>query len=298
MSLSRRFLLAAAAFVAAPLALAGCTSLQTLNTVNSLTPGDGAASREATDIAFGSDPRQKLDIYKPEGITPGSAAKVPVIVFFYGGSWNSGRRQDYAFAGRALAAQGFVVVVPDYRLVPQVRFPAFVEDAAAAIAWTRANIGKHGGDPDRIGVAGHSAGAHIAMLVALDPRWLAAAGAPGAIKAAVGLAGPYDFFPFAPGGAAEAALGGQLDPRITQPISFASAKSPPVLLLNGADDTTVYPVNAEHLAAALKAAGASADYTIYPAIGHIGIILAISKPFRGKAPALADTAAFMHRHLG
>lgn len=293
MPLTRRFLLAAAAFVAAPLALGGCSSLGTLNTVNNLTPGDGGSNREASDIGFGSDPRQKLDIYKPENV-----ANAPVVVFLYGGSWNSGRRQDYAFAGRALAAQGFVVVIPDYRLVPQFRFPAFVEDAAAAIAWTKANIAKYGGNPEKIGVSGHSAGAHIALLVALDPRWLAAAGAPGAVKAAVGLAGPYDFYPFEPGGAAEAALGGQPDPRITQPINFASAKAPPALLLNGADDSTVYPRNAERLAAALQAVGAGGEYTIYPGIGHIGILLALSKPFRGKAPVLSDTAAFFHRHIG
>lgn len=292
MPFTRRLMLAASALIVTPLALAGCSSLGTLNTVNNLTPGDGGTSREATDIAFGSDPRQMLDIYKPE-----NASGAPVIVFFYGGSWNSGRRQDYAFAARALAAQGFVVVVPDYRLVPQVRFPAFVEDGGAAVAWTAANIARHGGDPARIGVAGHSAGAYIALMLALDVRLLKAAGAPGAIKAAVGLAGPYDFLPFVPGGAADMALGGQPDPNATQPIAFASGTAPPVLLLNGDEDTTVLPRNATRLADALKARGASAEARIYPGIGHIGIILAISKPFRGKAPALADTTAFFKRTL-
>lgn len=278
--------------IAAAFSLAGCSSLGALNGVNNLTPGDSGIAREATDVAFGTDPRQKLDIYTPE-----KAANAPVIVFFYGGSWNSGRRQDYAFAARALAARGFVVVVPDYRLVPQVRFPAFVEDGAAAVAWTRANIAKHGGNPDAIGVAGHSAGAYIAAMVALDPRWLAAAGAPGAVKAVVGLAGPYDFLPFVPGGAADLALGGHPDLAATQPISFARADAPPMLLLNGAEDSTVYPRNAERLAAALTGVGATAEPRIYPDIGHIGILLAISKPFRGKAPALADTTEFFHRHL-
>ena len=273
--------------------LAGCSSLGTLNTVNSLTPGDGGTDRVASDIAYGSDPRQRLDIYKPDG-----AGKAPVIVFFYGGSWNSGRRQDYAFAARALAAQGFVVVVPDYRLAPDVHFPAFVEDGAAAVAWTRAHIADEGGDPAHIGVSGHSAGAYIALMLALDPQWLAKAGVPGAIKAAVGLAGPYDFLPFVPGGAADVALGGPGDLAPTQPIRFARADAPPVLLLNGAGDTTVLPRNATNLAAALTAKGAVAAARIYPEIGHIGILLAISKPFRGKAPALADSAGFFHKHLG
>lgn len=293
MPITRRLLLAVTALIVAPLAIAGCSSLGTLNAVNSLTPGDGGTDRVAVDIAFGSDPRQKLDIYTPAG-----TAKAPVIVFFYGGSWSSGRRQDYAFAARALAAQGFVVVVPDYRLVPQVKFPAFVEDGAAAVAWARAHIADHGGDPARIGVAGHSAGAYIALMLALDPQWLAKAGAPGAIKAAVGLAGPYDFLPFVPGGAADLALGGPGDLAPTQPIGFARADAPPVLLLNGAEDTTVLPRNATNLAAALTAKGAIAETRIYPDIGHIGILLAVSKPFRSKAPALADSAGFLHKQLG
>jgi acetyl esterase/lipase len=293
MPITRRLLLAVTALIVAPLSIAGCSSLGTLNAVNNLTPGDGGTDRVAVDIAFGSDPRQKLDVYTPAG-----TAKAPVVVFFYGGSWSSGRRQDYAFAARALAAQGFVVVVPDYRLVPQVKFPAFVEDGAAAIAWARAHVADHGGDPARIGVAGHSAGAYIALMLALDPQWLAKAGAPGAIKAAVGLAGPYDFLPFVPGGAADLALGGPGDLTPTQPIGFARADAPPVLLLNGAEDTTVLPRNATNLAAALTAKGAIAETRIYPDIGHIGILLAVSKPFRGKAPALADSAGFLHKQLG
>jgi acetyl esterase/lipase len=249
----------------------------------------------ASNIAFGSDPRQRLDIYAPAAAGSG---KAPVVIFFYGGSWNSGRRQDYVFAARALAAQGFIVVVPDYRLVPQVKFPAFVQDGAAAVAWTVANIARYGGDTARIGVSGHSAGAYIALMLALDGRWLQAAGASGAVKAAVGLAGPYDFLPFVPGGAADKALGGQPDPAATQPISFASSAAPPVLLLNGSDDTTVLPRNATQLAAMLKSKGASAEARLYPDIGHIGIVLAISKPFRGKAPVLTDTTAFFKRTLG
>lgn len=272
--------------------LPGCSRLSLLNGVNDVTPGDGGTERVATGVAFGSDPRQKLDIYSPAG-----ARNAPVVIFFYGGSWQTGQRADYAFAARALAARGFVAVVPDYRLVPAVRYPAFVEDGAAATAWAAANIARHGGDPARIGVAGHSAGGYIALMLALDQRWLAAAGAPGAVKAAVGLAGPYDFAPFEPGGAAAAAFGHEPDAGMTQPITHARADAPPVLLLTGDADDTVRPRNAIALAAALTAKGAAAETRVYPGVGHIGIILAVSKPFRGKAPALADTADFFDRHL-
>lgn len=288
MNLVRRRLLAGG--VAATTLLGGCSRLDALNGLNAVTPGDGDTSRIAADIAFGDDPRQQLDIYAPVG-----RSGLPVIVFFYGGSWASGARGDYGFAARALAAQGFVVVVPDYRLVPQVRFPAFVEDGALAVAWVARNIARHGGDPARLALCGHSAGAHIAMLLALDRQWLAAT--PDVVKAVVTLAGPFDFAPFVPGGAAQAALGGAPDIAMTQPIHFARKDSAPMLLLTGDADTTVQPRNSRVLAERTMALGGHAELIEYPGIGHIGIVLALAKPFRGKAPVLADTARFLDRYL-
>ncbi len=272
--------------------LAGCTSLGTLKTLNSLTPGDGGTVKLVSGAAFGADPLQTLDVYAPR-----NASKARVLVFFYGGSWRFGSRKDYGFVAHAFASRGFVVVLPDYRKSPPVPFPGFVEDGAAAVAWTRANIAKYGGDPARIAVAGHSAGAHIAAMVALDPKYLKAAGAPGAVKALVGFAGPYDFYPFDPGGSAERAFGRPADPAATQPITFVRADAPPSLLLTGTLDDVVRPRNAVALAAALTAKGASAQVIQYPGIGHVGLVLSLSKPFRGKAPALADSIAFLDRTL-
>jgi acetyl esterase/lipase len=272
------------------LPLAGCTTFDALNGLNAVTPGDGETRQVAKDVFFGSDPRQALDVYAPQ-----TAGLHPVVVFFYGGSWASGQRQDYGFAARALAARGFVVVVPDYRLVPAFAFPAFVEDGAAAVRWAVANINKYGGDPARIAVMGHSAGGYIALMLAMDRRWL---GEASPIKAAVGLAGPYDFLPFEPNGASDRAFGHVKDLKSTQPISFVGAGRPPVLLLQGLDDDTVYPHNARNLAAALATAGSEAEVKLYDGLGHIGIILALSKPFRGKAPVLADTVAFLQLKLG
>lgn len=273
--------------------LAACNNLTTLNRLNALTPGDGGVVRRVEGAAYGSDPRQRLDVYAPER----AAGSLPVVVFFYGGGWNSGDRGGYEFAARAIAARGFVVVVPDYRLVPAVRFPAFVDDAAAAIRWTADHVAASGGDPARIAVAGHSAGAHIALLVTLDRHYLAAAGAPGAIKAAVGLAGPYDFLPFDAKSAIDA-FGRAPDPLATQPIHFVRADAPPVLLLTGDADDTVRPRNTAALAAALRHAGAPVETRVYRGVGHIGILLALSKPFRGKAEALDDMTRFLHAKLG
>lgn len=284
--MSRRSLLSLTALSALA---AACSPLGALNGVNRLTPGDGGVKRIVTGAAFGSDARQRLDVWAPEN----AAANLPVIVFFYGGSWNSGDREGYGFAARALAARGFLVVVPDYRLVPRARWPAFVQDGAAAIKWVAANIAGHGGDLARIGVMGHSAGAHIALLLSLDRRW----GVADDIKAAVGLAGPYDFRPFEPGGAAEAALGSAPDLADTQPIHFARPDAPPLLLLHGDEDTTVKPRNSVVLAKAITDLGGRATTTLYPGIGHIGILLALSKPFRGKAPVLTDASNFLLAQL-
>lgn len=271
---------------------AACSPLGTLNGLNNIAPGDRGAARVARGVAFGADPRQRLDIYAPAT----GVARSPVLVFFYGGSWASGYRQGYAFAAKAFAARGYTVVVPDYRLVPDVHFPAFVEDGAAAIAWTFANIAGHGADPAHLSLIGHSAGAYIAMMLALDTRWLKAAGAdPARVRAAVGLAGPYDFYPFAVG-ATRAAFGKVPDGRATQPVNFAHPDAPPVLLAYGEDDRLVLPKNSLALAGALENVGAPVTVKAYPDVGHVGLVTALSKPFRSRAPVLADTLEFLEAH--
>ena len=271
--------------------LAACSPPALLDGLDRVSPGEGGA-RVASGIAFGAH-GQRLDVWAPDR---DSTARRPVVIFYYGGGWVKGARAEYGFAARAYAARGFVVVVPDYRKVPDVRFPAFVEDAADAVRWTQDNIAAHGGSPDRIALAGHSAGAYAAAMLALDRRWLDRAGArPGIVKAAIGLAGPYDFFPFT--GRAVDALGQWPRPSETQPIAFARADAPPLMLVTGTDDTTVRPKNARNLAAALKAVGAPVDLKEYAGQGHEDVVMALSRPFRGKAPVLDDSVAFLNNRL-
>jgi len=270
--------------------LAACSGPGLLDTLDRVTPGAGA-TKVAAAVAFGKH-AQALDVWRRG---PADPARAPVIVFFYGGGWTDGTRGEYGWAGRALASQGFVVVVPDYRKVPEVRFPAFVEDGADAVRWTRDNIARFGGDPDRIAVVGHSAGAYTVAMLALDRQWLAKAGAPGSIKAAVGLSGPYDFYPFT--GAAIAAMGDWPRPAETQPTTYARADAPPMLLVTGTADTIVRPANARNLAARLTSLGASIELKEYPGQGHADIVMALSLPFRGKSPALEDTVRFLNARL-
>ena len=256
--------------------------------------GGRSATRVATAVPFGTH-GQTLDVWAPAGA---GSAKRPVLIFWYGGGWVKGDRDAYAFAGRAFAKAGFVVVIPDYRKVPQVRFPAFLVDGAEAVAWTRDHAAGLGGDPGRIAFAGHSAGAYTAVMLALDSQWLKAAGVdPAIVKASVGLSGPYDFYPFDKKRSIDA-MSRWPRPLETQPIQYARADAPPLLLVTSTADTEVRPKNAINLAAKLRSLGAPVELKNYKGLTHEEVVMALSKPFRDKAPVLADTVAFLHRVQG
>jgi acetyl esterase/lipase len=261
-------------------------TLDPLGSFNALMPKDWASRRVAQGVAYGTGERLKLDVYAPRSA---ASSPRPVIVFFYGGSWNSGRRQGYAFAARALAARGFVVVVPDYRLVPEARYPEFLRDCAAAVRWARRRSRDWGGDGERIVLAGHSAGAYNAAMLALDPGLLGADRA--AVRGFVGLAGPYDFLPL-DDPATIAAFGAWPSLAETQPVGHAGAGAPPALLLHGDADSRVMPRHSRKLARLLKASGSEVRLKLYPGLGHVGILAAVAVPFRSRAPVLADVAEF------
>lgn len=256
--------------------------------LNALVPRHGY--KRHSDIPYGDGPRHMLDLYVPKGLKD----PAPVIVFFYGGTWQSGDREDYLFAAEGLAAEGFVVAVPDYRLWPEVRFPAFVEDGAAALAWVLSRVGEFGGDPSRVHVMGHSAGAHIAAMLALDPRYLSAHGQDRArLAGLIGLAGPYDFLPIT--GAIPRLVfdAGRADLWPSQPVNFASAEAPPAFLASGETDDTVRPRNTLSLGRRLEEAGARVVTRLYPRTGHVGIVLALARVVPRRPPVLSDIAAFV-----
>ncbi len=271
---------------------AACSPLGMLNAVG---PRDGGVRRVARDLSYGDDPRQRFDIYAP--VTATTASPAPVIVFFYGGGWDSGSKDVYGWAAQALAAKGFVVAVPDYRLVPQVLFPVFIQDAAAATARVAEVVGQYGGDPDRLGVIGHSAGAHLAMMITLDRRYMQAVGRPDLIKAAAGLAGPYDFLPFDVPSSINA-FGQAPDPEQTQPLHFARADAPPLWLGHGTADVIVHDEDTILLEARMRELGGRCEAKLYPGLRHEDLIATFSPLFRKKAPVLADVSDFFHRTLG
>ena len=271
---------------------AACSPLGLLNAVG---PRDGGVRRVARDLEYGSNARQRFDLYAPSAAAP--AQPLPVLVFFYGGGWDSGSKDVYGWAAQALAARGFVVAVADYRLVPEVLFPGFIEDAAAATARVAEVAAEYGGDPNRLGVIGHSAGAHLAMMITLDRRYMTAVGKPDLIKAAAGLAGPYDFLPFdVP--ASVNAFGQAPDPEQTQPLHFARADAPPLWLGHGTADTVVHDEDTVLLEARMRELGGRCEAKLYPGLSHEDLIATFSPLFRKKAPVLADVTAFLHRALG
>ena len=270
----------------------GCTAL---TVYNDIVPQDRAEEVVKSDIPYGSERRQKLDIYLPAKTVPGR----DVIVFFYGGSWKLGRKEELSFVANALSKRGYVVVVPDYRLVPQVRYPDFVKDTAKAVAWTYRNIANYGGNPRRIFVSGHSAGAYNAVMVSLAPEFLGGEGlSPSIIRGTIGVSGPYDFLPFQYLALHRAFDSAAPDLASTQPINRAgdSRGTPPMLLLAGEGETMVPPKNARSLAAALKKAGKSVQVKFYPGARHLDMLFAFSKPGRDKAAVLDDMVAWIARH--
>ena len=290
--MTRRGLFAPALGAVVASLAAACSPLGMLNTLG---PRDRGVRRVARDVEYGPDPRQRFDTYAPDGASP--TVPLPVLVFFYGGGWDSGSKDLYGWAAQALAAQGFVVAVPDYRLVPEVVFPVFIEDAAAATARVAEVVSTHGGDPARLAVIGHSAGAHLAMMITLDRRYMQAAGKPDLIRAAAGLAGPYDFLPFDVASSINA-FGQAPDPVQTQPLHFARADAPPLWLGHGTADVIVHDEDTVLLEARMRELGGRCEAKLYPGLSHEDLIATFSPLFRKKAPVLSDVSAFLHRNLG
>ena len=239
-----------------------------------------------TDRPYGNLARQKLDIYTP--IT--SDRTKPVVIFFYGGNWQTGAKSDYLFVGEALTSRGFIVVIPDYRLYPEVRYPAFLEDGATAVSWTLRYVEEIGGDPARVHLMGYSAGAYIAAMLALDKRWLG--GDRERLHSVVGLAGPYDFLPLTDP-MLQQVFGTEPDRALTQPITFADGSASPFLLVSGLDDMTVRPANSMHLAARIREHSGIAEEKYYGGVGHVPLVAAIAAPLRFIAPTLDDITAFL-----
>lgn len=239
------------------------------------------------DLPFGRHDRQKLDVYHERRV-PRAA---PVVVFIYPGRWKYGSRRDYLLIGNALARRGWVVVIPDYRLYPDVRYPAWVNDGAAAVRWTRDSIARFGGDPSRIIVIGHSAGAHTVTMLALDEHFLRDAGVPAsAVRGFVSIAGPVETVWTDPD--VQDLMGPSEGWAATYPKTFIGGDEPPLLLLHGAGDDVVSASNSTRLAQRILASGGCARAIVYPRIGHVKIALDLA--VSPRSAVMRDVIAFIN----
>lgn len=268
------------------------TGPKQLDMANNIFPGDSNAEIIVENEVFDDEFGLGLNIWAPK---EASKKPLPVVVFIYGGGWRAGSKDEYAFAGRALANRGYIAVLPDYRLFPDTKFPGFLQDSAKAVAWVRDNIQESGGDPDRIFLSGQSAGAYNVTMLALDRQWLGREGkTPDFIKGVAALAGPADFYPFS-SETTKQSFGDYPKPELTQPIHFVRADAPPLWLSTGVDDTQVEPRNSRTLRDKIQAVGGKVEYVEYPDMDHLEIMMAIAKPFRHKGPVLDDMIAFFEQ---
>jgi acetyl esterase/lipase len=287
-----------AARVALPViasALSACSAI-TFGIANA--PAAFGPFERKADIAYGADARQKLDVYVPKPSADGASASVPVaagrpvVIFWYGGSWQRGSKSDYRFVGAALADRGYITVLPDYRLYPEVKFPDFLDDAAHAVAWVQQHAPEFGGDPHRIVLMGHSAGAHTAAYLAFNHEFLARRGArPEWIAGLVGLSGPYVLAPNTRTlNRIFAAPWGESD---WQPVRFVDANAPPTFIAHGLDDDVVSVAQAEKLRDVLESKGVRVQMELYANTGHAATVAGFSKAARGSAPTLDQAVAFL-----
>jgi acetyl esterase/lipase len=283
-AISRRRVLAGLA----GLATAACTQVAF---IAANVPASFGAYRRQANIAYGAGSQHRLDVYVPD---KPSVAPRPLVIFWHGGRWRWGDKAEYRFVGAALAELDCVTIVPNYRHYPSVKMAGFMDDAARAALWAQVHGGDFNADPKRLFVMGHSAGAHMAALLALDQRFFAATGQPAPpIAGIIGLSGPYDFLPL-------------LEPDVqdmfgpperyaeSQPINFVRADAPPMLLIHGLEDTTVWPKNSRNLASASSARGAAVTLKLYPKLMHADTVAALSAPARRRAPTLSDIDAFVN----
>jgi acetyl esterase/lipase len=271
------------ATLASFLALAGCSPARLLNLT--ISTRDILIDR---DLPYGDGPQRRLDVYRPRAAT---AEPAPTVVFIHGGRWQAGAKGDFLFVGQALASAGLVTVIPDYRHWPDVTWRELIDDAEAATRWAAAESPRFGGDPARLFLAGHSSGAHTAAMLAVDPARLADVRP--SLRGLIGIAGPYDFLP-----ARDAdirAMFAGVDPALAQPVGVAGPGAPPTLLLHGLGDEVVRPRNSEVLATRLRALGTPAEVRLYPNVGHIDIVGALSTTLRRQAPTFVDLTAFVRR---
>lgn len=268
------------------------TACSPVTLLNAMVPE--SAYQHRSDLVYGEYDRLKLDVYQP--VHSVDSQKPATVIFFYGGGWEAGEKANYKFVAEALTSQGMIVVIPDYRVFPEAVFPEFIEDAAQAVAWTRKHIAEFGGDPEQLFIAGHSAGAQIAAMLSVNPRYLQQAGLETKqLRGMIGLAGPYDFLPLT-SPTLKQIFGDDASQWQSQPVNFVGEDHPPTLLLVGNNDRTVLPRNSYRFAEKLKQYGNDVEIVELSNYGHVAMVAKLAKPLRGDGALLIPIVNFVQQH--
>jgi acetyl esterase/lipase len=272
------------------LADAAIQVIQTLQLAAANLPALFGPCRRRADLAYGADSRHRLDVYLPH---KPAGSRAPLVLFWHGGRWSSGDKAEYRFVGSALAELGYATMIANYRCYPKVKLAGFMDDAARAALWAAEHAADFEADPRQLYLMGHSSGAHMAVLLSLDPRYFTALGrvAP-RIAGVVGLSGPYDFLPLREADVQDMFGPPALYPQ-SQPINFVHRDAPPMLLIHGSKDGLVSPWNSRNIAAALTALGVPVTLKLYAGIAHGDTVAALSVPGRSRAATLNDIAEFV-----
>lgn len=271
--------------------LSACSN-SALLLVNTLARFDNYTLTESQ--SYGPHVLNKLDIYQPAVKQEGETAK-GTIIFFYGGCWGACTtytKKYYRFVAQALTAEGYVVVIPDYRRYPDVLFPQIMEDSIAVVSWVNSNISNYGGNAEQIFLMGHSSGGHLAAMLTVNERYLSAEIHQN-IRGLIGLAGAYDFILDQ---TYMQKLFANMEYSESQPSHFIDGNEPPMLLLYGRNDDTVHPRNIVNMTKVVEEKGGVIETHIYNSINHVDILAALSIPYRGHSEVMSDITAFLGRY--
>ena len=268
----RRFLPA----VCVPL-LAACSAAGVLNGITPSSTFD-----RTKNVSYGDHSRAVMDIYRADSPRAGA----PGLVFIHGGSWSEGDKNIYKFLAEGFTKEGFDVAVPNYRLYPEARYPDMIVDSADAVAAAARDFGRD------VVVMGHSAGGYNALMATMAPD-VSGLDVCGQVAGIIALAAPTGAYPLTD------------EPFVTifpqrfggddAPVNRVDgARLPPVMLVNGLDDTTVGPKNVEVLADALEAQGLRVERRLYEGMNHTDAVRVLSRHFDGDSPLKGDMIRFIN----
>lgn len=236
-----------------------------------------------TGCAYGSGPRERMDILLPTGLRAGA----PIHMFVHGGYWRSGEKTDYTCVAAPVLAAGGIAAIVEYDLMPGTRLPVLVDQVRRAAAWLASQATSLGADPARLTVSGHSAGAHLASyLAATGPSDTAAPTTP--VAGLLLLSGIYDLSDIPGSFLKDEARMTPDEAASWSPLTAHQHRGPRRIVALGADETPPFHAQAARLHRRFSATGIDSDLVLRPGLNHMNVVLDLADPGQPLGQALAD----------